>query len=444
MSEITRRSLSHALGAIRLDWRKHFKVCLKRLQSGIWLNMKKKKKKKKKKKSDCSVRLKWCGFTSGLRSVNADSDPEVIKSWAKKGGALRSNQQHGQEKNRERPPEWQATAEFTHLETCTPPPLPSSSSSIARVFTHTHLSIDGRSHRFTFCFSLSPPNKLFSSRFGGVKSRRGKSLQSLHLDDVLFLLIKSPHTHTRLCAIAWLQHLEEEKTKKKKKKTHTHTPKEMVVKSSETLTSQKQQLGAFKVLNIPFFNFYYYYFFFNLSDITTLEASGLTASKQNTTSQLPSPRSARWTVSAWSVGDVHQGWALRSSGTQLKRREMTLPLLCSHWLKRGGAPPIPPPPHTHTHTHASLSFSLTSRQHTVYIHDFMDVFLEALIKSTRFPLDYMCYSSTMKSDQVSGNSLATPVIGIQRQAGDKMSLRFTSLSQIILRSFTRSINYTYH
>lgn len=154
------------------------------------------------------MRLKWCGFTSGLRSVNADADPGVIKSCAKKGGALKSNPQDGQEKNRERPPEWQATAEFTHLETWTRPP-PSSSSSIARVFTHTHLSIAGRSHRITFFFSLSPPNKLFSSRFGGVKSRRGKSLQSLHLDDVLFLLVKTPHTHTRLCALAWLQHFEE-------------------------------------------------------------------------------------------------------------------------------------------------------------------------------------------------------------------------------------------
>lgn len=308
------------------------------------------------------MRLKWCGFTSGLRSVNADADPGVIKSCAKKGGALKSNPQDGQEKNRERPPEWQATAEFTHLETWTRPP-PSSSSSIARVFTHTHLSIAGRSHRITF-FSLSLL-QINSSLLALVVWSHGEANHSnlFTLMMSYFFLLK-PRTPTLDCA-----HLHGCNISRRNKTKHTHQKKlfQEVLRHSPLRSNNLVRSKSWIFRS---------FFFFYLSDITTLEASGPTASKQNTTSQLPSPGSARWTVSAWSWietgvgGDVHQGWALRSSGTQLKRREMTLALLCSHWLKHGA----PPPPSllllllTHTHTHASL---LTYKQTAYCIHSWL-------------------------------------------------------------------------
>ena len=144
---------------------KHFKVCLKKISVWSLIEYEEEEEKEEKKAprtADCSVRLKWCGFTSGLRSVIADFDPEVIQELREKkkmmgwGGSEVKPARRTREKNWGRPPEWQATAEFTHLETWTRPPLPSSFSSIARVFTHTQLSKAGLSHhRFTFFLSLS-------------------------------------------------------------------------------------------------------------------------------------------------------------------------------------------------------------------------------------------------------------------------------------------------
>lgn len=83
---------------------------------------------------------------------------------------------------------------------------------------------------------------------------------------------------------------------------------------------------------------------------------------------------------------LSQGWALRSSATKLKRREMTLAVLCAYWLR-----PESPLPLSLLDTH--FSFSLTDTQHTstTWLYGYA---LEA-IKSTwcvfnSFPLESVC------------------------------------------------------
>ena len=183
---------------------KHFKVCLKKIS--VWSLIEYEEEEEKEEEKSAShgrlfraAEVMWLHVGSAVchRRFRSRGDPRAARKkmmgW---GGSEVKPARRTREKNWGRPPEWQATAEFTHLETWTRPPLPSSFSSIARVFTHTQLSKAGLSHhRFTFfslslSLSLSLLLQINSSLLALVWSHEEANHSNpLHLDDVLFLLI---------------------------------------------------------------------------------------------------------------------------------------------------------------------------------------------------------------------------------------------------------------
>lgn len=105
---------------------------------------------------------------------------------------------------------------------------------------------------------------------------------------------------------------------------------------------------------------------------------GIIRADDNQQTQLCSgPKSVKtWAgFSAWSwverkTSEAHRGWALRSSGTELKHRQTTLVLRCLHWLKRGTPPPLTLPHSAGLpllHTHRRTGQCLNSRHSFIHL-----------------------------------------------------------------------------